>query len=265
MKIGRINMNKYIRIILSAMLTLLMLQTVSASTTGPTKIMIQFDDGWTNQIYTAFPILHLNGQNATAYIITERPNLSTSGQLGNYYMNVSQLQTLYEAGWDISSHTVTHAHLKNLVHKPAKLNYELNASKEWLNSMGFTRSSMFFAYPYGEYNQAVEDAVKSNGYLTARTVNMFNFTGNYYELPTLLVNSQTTPAYIENEIQKKEKENNGDGFLIITFHRIVDSANTKTQTEYSTANFRIVSNYLKNESDKGNISVVTISEWSRPH
>lgn len=159
------------------------------------------------------------------------------------------------------------------------MNTELSASKTWLNNAGFTRGSMFLAYPYGDYNVSVITAIKANGYLAARTVcgsdpsnwcyvNLiayprYNVTSlDRYEMITLLADGYasktdswiTTPAYIKNEINNTISSN---GFLIITFHEIVDTVPAYNE-EYTTSDFKIVSDYLKSRS--ADIDVVTLSE-----
>src|SRR5450759_4433929 len=180
-------MNKHIVIILISMT--LMLQAVSSVSAAQTKVIITFDDGRTSDYYKALPIMQANNQQATAFIITGTV-AQASGKTGNEYMNLSQLNALYSAGWDLSSHTVTHPYLTKLT--TSQLNTELNNSKNWLQNSGFTRASMFLAYPYGDYNTAVISAVKAHGYLAARTVNndlthpQFNAASSArYQLPTL--------------------------------------------------------------------------------
>jgi hypothetical protein len=191
-------------------------------------------------------------------------------------MNMSQLNALYSAGWDLSSHTVTHPYLTKLKNT-SKLNTELRNSKNWLNSSGFTRASMFLAYPYGDYNNAVISAVKANGYLAARTVDndlthpQFTLASPLlYELPTLIVRG--VPGYgdpatpvsdIENQINNTIASN---GLLIITFHIIDDDSEccvegVNAPEEYKVSDFKTISDFLKSKEDDGQLDVVTMSEY----
>ncbi|MDL5502467.1 MAG: polysaccharide deacetylase family protein, partial [Candidatus Methanoperedens sp.] len=52
-----------------------------------------------------------------------------------------QLNILYAAGWDISSHTYSHIALTT--GNNTTLNYELAASRDWLNANGYPRGAMF--------------------------------------------------------------------------------------------------------------------------
>ncbi len=71
-------------------------------------VIITFDDGWYSVLQNAKPIMDNNSQKGVVFIITNQPELSWNGQPNNY-MNVSQLQQLYGSGWDLSSHTYSHA------------------------------------------------------------------------------------------------------------------------------------------------------------
>src|SRR5665811_509684 len=224
--------------------------------------------------YKALPIMQANNQKGVSFVITGNAANGT-GSVGNDYMNISQLNTLYSAGWDLSSHTETHQYLTTLT--TSQLNTELSNSKNWLNSSGFTRASMFLAYPYGDYNNAVISAVKANGYLAARTVDdnlthpQFNLnSSSIYELPTLMVygvpaynDSATPPSYIKNAINNTLRTK---GLLIITFHIIDDDseccvAKKNAPEEYKISDFKTISDFLKSKEDAGQLDVVTMSEY----
>jgi peptidoglycan/xylan/chitin deacetylase (PgdA/CDA1 family) len=236
------------------------------------KVIITFDDGWTSQYYKAFPIMQANHQLGTAFIITGIPETAT-GQVGMEYMNVSQLKVLYNAGWDLGSHTVDHPDLTTL--STSAMNAELSTSQQWLKDNGFPRGSQYLAYPYGAYNAAVISAVKANGYLAARTVDAagspypkYTLTDpNRFNMATVLVggvpgygNPATPPSYILSEINNTIAAN---GLLIITFHIIEDDccAAGAAPEEYKTADFKTISDFLKSKQDAGQLDVVTMSGY----
>ncbi len=244
---------------------ILIILSLASNASAMSKVMITFDDGWTDDYYKALPIMQANHQNGTAFIITGEV-ASASGGTGIEYMNLSQLKALYSAGWDLSSHTVTHPDLTTL--SATSLNSELVNSKAWLNNSGFTKASRFLAYPYGAYNSNVETAIKNAGYISARTVNYGTMTSNLYELPTLLTygvpgygNPATPVSYVETEINKSISSN---GVLIITFHLISDVccvAGTNAPEEYKTSDFKAISDFLKNKSDANQLQVITMSQY----
>ena len=244
---------------------ILIILSLASNASAMSKVMLTFDDGWTDDYYKALPIMQANHQNGTAFIITGEV-ASASGRTGIEYMNLSQLKALYSAGWDLSSHTVTHPDLTTL--SATSLNSELVKSKAWLNNSGFTKASRFLAYPYGAYNSNVETAVKNAGYISARTVEYGTMTSNLYELPTLLTygvpgygNPATPVSYVETEINKSISSN---GVLTITFHLISDvccKAGTNAPEEYKTSDFKAISDFLKNKSDANQLEVITMSQY----
>lgn len=259
----------------STLLTILFVVMLSISSVGIAgaaipKVAIIFDDGLTSQYYYALPTLQANGQSATAFIITSRPTGDGAGGIGNNYMNVSQLNALYSAGWDLGSHTVNHIDLATLT--PADMNIELSSSKAWLDSRGYTRASNILSYPFGSYDSTVITAVQNNGYIAARTVDG-NF-GSYpqyaagtpaaYQMMTLRVygvaaygNKVTLVSDIKKQINSTVS---AKGFLIITFHNLLSSG-TPGPEDYSVANFKAVSDFLKLQETAGKLNVVTMSQY----
>jgi peptidoglycan/xylan/chitin deacetylase (PgdA/CDA1 family) len=140
-----------------SILLLLSIFTTNVMAERP-KVILTFDDGKVSVFNKAFPIMEANNQVGVVFIITGEVTNNPVPDVGSF-MNLSQISALYDSSWDLSSHTVTHPHLTQIT--STKLNYELSASKAFLDSAGFTRGSMFFAYPYGEYNANVISALKS--------------------------------------------------------------------------------------------------------
>lgn len=81
-------------------------------------------------------------------------------------MSWHQLQDLVASGWEIEGHTANHPYLTKV--NTATLLSELNSSKELLEKE-LGQSADFFAYPYGELNDNVVQALKDTGYLMAVT------------------------------------------------------------------------------------------------
>ncbi len=226
-------------------------------------VIITFDDAWYSVLQNAKPIMDNNSQKGVVFIITNQPELSWNGQPNNY-MNVSQLQQLYDSGWDLSSHTYSHVVLTKV--NDTTLNYELIASKDWLNTHGFQRGAMFLAYPEGSYNAAVIVAVQANNYAAARTIEHPDASYSNYNLTSTDV--YKLKAYeiiggIDNDITVIAQINNtiaANGLLILAFHKIVDnlSANpTDAETEFKTTDFQNVSNYLQSSD----VDVLTLSDY----
>jgi PGF-pre-PGF domain-containing protein len=224
----------------------------------PTVIMT-FDDGWLSVYDKAYPIMQLNDQKGVDFVYI-------TPIIGGYldFMQQPQLNTLYGAGWDISSHTYSHTILTTV--NNTTLNYELGTSKDWLNVNGYPRGAMFLAYPEGAYNQAVIDAVKANNYAAARTVESPNGTYLQYNLNSIdifTLKSYETVGGLDNDTTVIEQINNtiaANGSLILVFHKIVDNLSpTAMETEFRTSDFQNVSNYLKNRSL--DVDVRTLSDY----
>jgi peptidoglycan/xylan/chitin deacetylase (PgdA/CDA1 family) len=126
-----------------------------ADITASGLITITFDDGVLSQLENGYPVLNQNRVKGVVFIPT--------GFVGGWFegqpsMSLNQLRELSSVGWEIGSHTVSHA---RLAHKDGRtrlaltaLEAEVRESREWLVANGF--SVMSFAYPAGRYNDEVE-------------------------------------------------------------------------------------------------------------
>lgn len=76
------------------------------------------------------------------------------------------VERLLAAGWELDSHTLTHAHLTHI--GPAGLAAQVGDSRAILRRR-FGVPVDVFSYPYGEYDPAVIAQVASSGYLAAVT------------------------------------------------------------------------------------------------
>ena len=214
------------------------------------KAIIAFDDGWSN-ILNAKPIMDKNEQAGTVFAI---PGYDEYGA----YLTLSQLQMLYETGWDISNHGYSHRDLSRL--SLEDLEYEVNAAYDWLVANGFVRSAHLFAYPYGSYNDNVIDVVRERHSL-GRTVvsdtyqpHLSNFDYDIqYKLKAFIVINTTSVQAIKDRIDSAILQN---GLVILTFHQIVDEE-AIYETQYLTSQFEEVSDYLK--SREADIDVITLS------
>lgn len=236
----------------------LVVLTITGVAEKPT-VILTFDDGWLSVHDKAYPIMQSNNQTGVAFVYI-------TPITGGYpdFMQKTQLNSLYGSGWDISSHTYSHIDFTKA--NNTTLNYELTASRDWLNTNGYPRGSMFLAYPEGKYNGVVIDALKSNNYVAARTIEIQNNNYKNYNLSSpdiFKLQSYETIGGQDNDITVMNQINNtitSNGLLILSFHKIVDtlSANGK-DTEFTTSDFQNISNYLKSRSV--DIDVRTLSDY----
>jgi peptidoglycan/xylan/chitin deacetylase (PgdA/CDA1 family) len=123
-------------------------------------IVISFDDGYLSDYAVAMPILRRHGWAGVLNLIVDnvRPGDLTA----------LQVRRLIAAGWEIDSHTVTHADVTTL--DQAGLQREIGGARTALRRM-FDQPVDFFCYPAGQYDAAAIAEVRAAGYLGATTVN----------------------------------------------------------------------------------------------
>ncbi|MFN8386578.1 MAG: polysaccharide deacetylase family protein [Anaerolineales bacterium] len=119
-------------------------------------VLLTFDDG-SETVYTeALPVMQTYGFTGTAYIVY---NYIGSTR----YMDKNQIRALYDAGWEIGSHGISHL---DLTTRPGKQEDEVVSSRRRLESyLGVPIRS--FAYPFGVYDDTSLHFVKSAGYTSA--------------------------------------------------------------------------------------------------
>jgi len=115
-------------------------------------VVITFDDGTIDVYQNAFPIMEALDFVGTFYLV------------GNYidspdFVSTEQVKTLLDAGWEIGSHSMTHADLS----KTTDLNHELYGSKEFLEK-AFNVPVKTIAYPFGMVNAQVFEKTIDYGY-----------------------------------------------------------------------------------------------------
>jgi peptidoglycan/xylan/chitin deacetylase (PgdA/CDA1 family) len=125
-------------------------------------VLITFDDAYRDVVRYAAPVLLRDHEHATAYVITDRLSHGRSSP----WMLWSQLPLLERAGFDIGSHTVTHADLVGV--GPTRARFELRASRFALERY-LHEPVQWLAYPYGKVDTTVERLARQAGYVLAVT------------------------------------------------------------------------------------------------
>ncbi|MCW3064538.1 MAG: polysaccharide deacetylase [Solirubrobacterales bacterium] len=185
---------------------------------------LTFDDGRQTQ-YAARAPLAAHGMHATFYVNSGWVASTTS----DYHMKWGQLHDLASDGNEIAGHSVTHAHLTTL--SPSDLRHEVCDDRTALLNHGFS-PVISFAYPYTEYNSAVESVVQQCGYRSARWVDGIRSSSCMHcpfaeTIPPLDpwvirtppdIDTATTLATMESYVT--QAENNGGGWVVIVIHSV---------------------------------------------
>ena len=130
------------------------------------SVALTFDDAFTNFFALAAPILADLGLSATLFVVTEHvggENNWASARMAHVtvptlpLMSWDQLAQVTRRGIEIGAHSRRHPHLTSL--PAAALADEIHGSAERINAALGLRP-VAFAYPYGDVNDAVADAVR---------------------------------------------------------------------------------------------------------
>jgi peptidoglycan/xylan/chitin deacetylase (PgdA/CDA1 family) len=121
--------------------------------------IIYFDDGFTDNLTIALPILQKYNVTATVFVVPAYADASNRA-----YMMWDEIRTLDRAGIEIGSHTYHHAVLTKL--SPTEVKVELETSKTRIEKeIGHSIST--FSYPKGRYSKDIARMVREAGYTSA--------------------------------------------------------------------------------------------------
>jgi peptidoglycan/xylan/chitin deacetylase (PgdA/CDA1 family) len=155
-------------------------------------VVLTFDDGYTDTVTTAAPLLKQYGFGATCYVV--------SGALGTYnrwdaeylgerkpLMSREQLEQWLAAGMEVGSHSFSHPRLHEVARDAAL--YEIAESRTALRNM-LGVAVEHFAYPFGQFTGDTVELVRRAGYSSAVTVlpGVAQASDDPLRLPRMLVN-----------------------------------------------------------------------------
>lgn len=131
------------------------------------------------------------------------------------YMNTAQMLDLQASGHEIGGHTQTHVSLSTV--DPSIANAEIAGSLTDLLAMGAV-GVQNMAYPYGDYNAAVETMAKNAGYVSARSVDRgFNDKStDKYKLKIQQMDRTTTMSDVQHWVAEAAATKT---WLILMFHQ----------------------------------------------
>ncbi|MHA7261745.1 polysaccharide deacetylase family protein [Arthrobacter sp. TMN-37] len=155
---------------------------------------LTFDDGYSDYVEHALPVLQRHGMTSTLYAVAGRIGGSNEWDDGPRLtlMDADQLRMVAAAGQEIGSHTLTHPHLAGA--GADLLAAEIGGSRKILQDLLQT-DIRSFCYPYGEFDDAAADAVQAAGYDHGCVTGDYE-PGDRFTLPRCYVSPRDTPAHV---------------------------------------------------------------------
>ncbi|WP_210513837.1 polysaccharide deacetylase family protein [Hymenobacter terricola] len=159
------------------------------------NIAITFDDGYRSLVARAAPALKKYGFTATLFLATGFVGLPKFiGAFANAVppddrpLTWAEVRELQAAGWDIQAHSRTHRLHAAL--PAAELRSELTESKQLIAEQ-LDSSVQFYAFPYGNYNRHVLQALVNAGYQAGFSVHsgLANTAHDLRRLPRIEMNT----------------------------------------------------------------------------
>ena len=149
-------------------------------------VVLTFDDGCETDLLVAAPLLKEFNYNATFYVV--------AGFLGRPgYLSAEQLRELSSQGFDIGSHSMTHAYLPDL--REEQMRAEIFDSKARLEEIT-GREVKHFSCPGGRWSALVAQLAQAAGYASVATSRQGknNSDGDSFALKRLAVMRGTSVA-----------------------------------------------------------------------
>ena len=133
----------------------------------PKPIVLTFDDGSETVYENALPILQRYHFTGIAYIVYNYIGIKN-------YMSADQIRAVDAAGWEIGSHSLSHA---DLTARPERQKDEIVESRRQLEAL-LGIPILSFAYPFGAYDSASLHYVHQAGYVAAMGLGNESLQGN---------------------------------------------------------------------------------------
>lgn len=132
-------------------------------------VVINLDDGYRSAYEIAYPILKKYGFTAGLFIYTDFIGASSNS------LTWEQLQEMTVDGFEVGSHSLSHCDLTKKLEGEDDQRYierirkELVESKEIIDKK-LGQDTLYFAFPYGEYNHRILSLCEEAGYKLALSV-----------------------------------------------------------------------------------------------
>ena len=155
---------------------------------------LTFDDGYTDFLDHAVPVLHDAGMTGTVYVVAGRLGGGNDWDTGPRLrvMDARQVRSVAAAGLEVGSHTMSHPRLAGA--DPVSLAAEVGDSRKALQDV-VQEEVAGFCYPYGSFDAAAADAVRDAGYDHACVTGDYE-PGDRFTLPRCYVSPRDTALHL---------------------------------------------------------------------
>lgn len=227
------------------------------------QIAVMSDDIGISWYSTAYPYMLARNIKSTMAVITDAIG---SGSFGGYArMSTAQILEMMDDGHVPINHTKSHGASPFMTsYTQAQAYAEINGAAEVMESLGLSvnNSARYYAAPYGEWSDAILAACDEAGIVMMRGTIGDGGQTSMMMSDTILTNRIVPVAYVINTTPVAtiykwiDRTIAKGGNLILLFHHVVTTP--AAAIEYSTANFKLVMDYLYQRS--GMFDSVTIPE-----
>ncbi len=171
-------------------------ELVAAAEHGRTAglVGLTFDDGYTDFLTDAVPVLAGHGMTATLYVVAGRLGGSNGWDEGPRLdlLDADGVRAVAAAGHEIGSHTMTHLRLAGA--DPAAVAREVTESRAVLTDV-LQAEVPGFCYPWGDFDEPAAEAVRAAGYDHACVTGDYR-PGDRFTVPRCYVAPQDGPAHL---------------------------------------------------------------------
>jgi peptidoglycan/xylan/chitin deacetylase (PgdA/CDA1 family) len=236
-----------VRLLICAALSVIACATAPLDRRGDTIVAVTFDDGDTSVYTCAFPFMRRLDPSwtATNYLCESYPHAVA-------VLSTAQLKEMETAGWETGGHGKTHDNFTSIPLDSVEVH--VKASDEFLARNGLSHES--FAYPFGNFNDEVQDIV-GRYFRTIRSSHDQHYFGtvNPQRLGYFAVKGGHTANDIIARVEEARIQN--EPLVVIGFHVILPDTSVPVPVYYCRESaFRKFFRYCKEQE----LQVCSIAE-----